>query len=109
MTRPTQRLARGSDGNETRMHTQRGAERSSGHSGCTLCAGTEGSQRRGRERRRATDVPLHAIGAQSDGQLKTPDEHQGLIAEHAQGGKARLRSNYGRGRGRRPSFLGTAA
>ncbi|KAJ1188508.1 hypothetical protein NDU88_005269 [Pleurodeles waltl] len=104
-----QRLAGDPDGNETRTHTQRGAERSGGRSGCTLLAGTEGSQCCGRGWRRATDVPSHAIGAQYDEQLKTPDEHQGLIAEHAHGGAARLRSNHGRGRGRRPNFLGTAA
>ncbi|KAJ1201762.1 hypothetical protein NDU88_005568 [Pleurodeles waltl] len=33
-------------------------------------------------------------------QLKTPDGQLGLIAEHVHDGTARLRSSYGRGRGR---------
>ncbi|KAJ1156722.1 hypothetical protein NDU88_009440 [Pleurodeles waltl] len=108
LTQPTQRLARGLDGDETRTRTQRGAERPGGRSSCALREGTEGCQCGGRGRRRAADAPLqeltivgaHATGAQSDGQLKTPDGQLGLIAEHALGGVARLRSSHDRGRGR---------
>ncbi|KAJ1156508.1 hypothetical protein NDU88_009227 [Pleurodeles waltl] len=85
------------------MQTQRGAERSGGHSSCALRAGTEGCQRGGRGRWRAGDAPsqeltivgAHVTGAQPDGQPKTPDGQLGLIAEHAHGGAARLRSSYG--------------
>ncbi|KAJ1200493.1 hypothetical protein NDU88_004317 [Pleurodeles waltl] len=107
LTQPTQRLARGLDGDETRTRTQRGAEWPGSHSSCAQRTGTEGCQCGGRGRRRAADAPLeeltiegaHATGAQSDGQLKTPDGRLGPIAEHAHGGAARLRSSHGRGRG----------
>ncbi|KAJ1179747.1 hypothetical protein NDU88_004981 [Pleurodeles waltl] len=85
------------------MRTRRGAERSGGRSSCALCAGTEGYQRGGGGRRSAADAPsleltlvrAHVTGAQPDGQLKTLSGQQGLIAEHAHGDAARLRSSYG--------------
>ncbi|KAJ1216195.1 hypothetical protein NDU88_003801 [Pleurodeles waltl] len=40
-------------------------------------------------------VQAHVIGAQPDMQLKTLNGQQGLIAERAHGGAARLRSSNG--------------
>ncbi|KAJ1156523.1 hypothetical protein NDU88_009242 [Pleurodeles waltl] len=91
-----QRLARGPDGKETWTRT------SEEPSGPTIAAAAPCAQNA------TTDTPSHAIGAQSNGQLKTPDEHWSPIAEHEHDGAARLRSNCGRGKSRRSKFLGTA-